>query len=141
HQMKALTVEPGKAGSARLDDIDEPPESDGAVLVETLAIGVCGTDAEIVSGAYGWAPPGRDRLVLGHESLGRVLEAPADAGIAVGDLVVGIVRRPDPVPCPNCAVGEWDFCRNGQYTERGIKSHDGYCSEQYRIHPDFAVKV
>ena len=23
-----------------------------------------------------------------------------------GDLVVGIVRRPDPVPCPNCAVGE-----------------------------------
>jgi hypothetical protein len=20
-----------------------------------------------------------------------------------------------PVPCPNCAVGEWDMCRNGQY--------------------------
>ena len=51
------------------------------------------------------------------------------------------MRRPDPVPCDNCAVGEWDFCRNGQYTERGIKAHDGYCSERYRILPDFAVKV
>ncbi len=139
--MKALTVQPAAPGSARLDDVPEPPESDGPVLVETLAVGVCGTDIEIVSGAYGWAPPGRDRLVLGHESLGRVLEAPADSGLAAGDLVVGIVRRPDPVPCPNCAVGEWDFCRNGRYTERGIKEHDGYCSERYRITPDFAVKV
>jgi len=139
--MKALTVQPLTAGSARLEDVAEPPASDGPVLVETLAVGVCGTDAEIVSGLYGWAPPGRDRLVLGHESLGSVLEAPAGAALAAGDLVVGIVRRPDPVPCGNCAVGEWDFCHNGQYTERGIKSHDGYCSEQYRIHPDFAVKV
>ena len=134
-------MKPMTAGSARLEDVDEPPESDGPVLVETLAIGVCGTDAEIVSGAYGWAPPGRDRLVLGHESLGRVLEAPAGSGVAPGDLVVGIVRRPDPVPCTNCAAGEWDFCRNGQYTERGIKSHDGYCSERYRITPEFVVKV
>jgi threonine dehydrogenase-like Zn-dependent dehydrogenase len=54
---------------------------------------------------------------------------------------VGIVRRPDPVPCPNCAVDEWDMCRNGRYTERGIKERDGYASERYRIHPDFAVKV
>ncbi len=139
--MKALTVVPMQAGSARLDDVPEPPESDGPVLVETLAVGVCGTDAEIVSGAYGWAPRGRERLVLGHESLGRVKETPPGAGLSVGDLVVGIVRRPDPVPCANCGVGEWDFCSNGRYTERGIKEHDGYCSERYRIEPEYLVKV
>jgi glucose 1-dehydrogenase len=139
--MKALTVIPLTAGSAELSDIGDPPETDGPVLVETLAVGICGTDAEILSGAYGWAPPGRERLVLGHESLGRVLEAPAGSGISKGDLVVGIVRRPDPVPCANCAVLEWDFCRNGLYTERGIKQHDGYLSERYRITPDFVVKV
>jgi glucose 1-dehydrogenase len=139
--MKAITVVPLKAGSVELSDVPEPPDSDGPVLVETLAVGVCGTDIEIVTGQYGWAPPGHERLVLGHESLGRVLEAPAGGALAKGDLVVGIVRRPDPVPCPNCAVLEWDFCRNGQYTERGIKEHDGYCSERYRITPDFAVKV
>jgi glucose 1-dehydrogenase len=139
--MKALTVVPLQADSARVDDIAEPPESDGPVLVQTLAVGVCGTDVEIITGAYGWPPPGSERLVIGHESLGRVLEAPSYANVSQGDLVVGIVRRPDPVPCPNCAVGEWDFCRNGQYTERGIKQRNGYCSERYRIEPDFVVKV
>jgi threonine dehydrogenase-like Zn-dependent dehydrogenase len=111
------------------------------VLVKTLAIGVCGTDLEIVNGEYGWAPPGEDRLTIGHESIGQVIEAPEGSGLAVGDLVVGIVRRPDPVPCGNCAVGEWDMCRNGQYTEWGIKEHHGYARERYRITPDFVVKV
>ena len=55
--------------------------------------------------------------------------------------MVGIVRRPDPVPCANCAVGEWDMCRNGRYTERGIKGRHGYASERYRIHPEFAVPL
>ena len=139
--MKALTVVPLSKDSAELSDIEEPPESDGPVLVETIGVGICGTDAEILSGEYGWPPPGRKRLVLGHESLGRVLDAPSGGPVAKGDLVVGIVRRPDPVPCSNCAVGEWDFCRNGRYTERGIKEHDGYLSERYRITPEYVVKV
>jgi len=124
-----------------LSDIAEPDRAEGAVLVDTLAVGVCGTDIEIVRGAYGWLPPGRDRLVLGHESLGRVAEAPAGSEVKAGDLVVGIVRRPDPVPCACCAAGEWDFCRNGQYTERGIKAHDGYGSQRWRVDEQFAVPV
>jgi threonine dehydrogenase-like Zn-dependent dehydrogenase len=113
----------------------------GGLLVQTLAIGICGTDVEIVSGRYGWAPPGRDRLIIGHESIGRVLDAPGGSGFASGDLLVGVVRRPDPVPCRYCAVGEWDMCRNGLYTERGIKERDGYGSERFRVEPEFAVKV
>ncbi|MGH9122062.1 MAG: glucose 1-dehydrogenase [Acidimicrobiales bacterium] len=139
--MRAVTVVPLQAGSVGLTDVPEPSESDGPVLVRTRAIGVCGTDVEIISGAYGWAPPGEQRLVIGHESLGEVMEAPAGSGLAAGDLVVAIVRRPDPVPCANCAVLEWDMCRNGQYTEWGIKEHDGYARERYRITPDFLVKV
>ncbi len=139
--MRAITILPRTANSARLDDIAEPPLSDGPVLVRTIALGVCGTDREIVAGEYGEAPPGQQRLVLGHESLGRVEEAPAGSGLAKGDLIVGIVRRPDPVPCPACAVGEWDMCRNGRYTERGIKERNGYGVERFRIEPEFAVKV
>jgi threonine dehydrogenase-like Zn-dependent dehydrogenase len=139
--MRALTVKPGTADSARVEDVPEPPVQNGSVLVQGLALGVCGTDLEIVSGKYGWPPPGRERLVLGHESLGRVLEAPADSGLKPGDLVAGIVRRPDPVPCPNCAAGEWDMCRNGKYTEHGIKEIDGFCSERWRVEPSHAVKV
>ena len=116
--------------------IPEPATGDGSVLVEAIAVGVCGTDVEIVEGKYGWAPPGKTRLVLGHESLGRVLDPDGSGSLREGLLVVGIVRRPDPVPCPNCAVGEWDMCRNGQYTERGIKQIDGFMSERWRIEPE-----
>ena len=139
--MKAITVEPHNAGSARWEEVPEPDIRDGSVLVEAVAVGVCGTDAEIAEGKYGWAPPGRARLVLGHESLGRVADPGPAGGLRKGDLVVGIVRRPDPVPCPNCAVGEWDMCRNGKYTERGIKEIDGFMSERWRIEPEYAVKV
>ncbi len=139
--MQAITVEPKQPETARLENIPEPELRDGSVLVEAIAVGVCGTDVEIVEGKYGWAPPGKKRLVLGHESLGRVLDPGPAGGLKKGDLVVGIVRRPDPVPCPNCAVGEWDMCRNGQYTERGIKQIDGFMSERWRIEPEYAMKV
>ncbi|HEU4694310.1 MAG TPA: alcohol dehydrogenase catalytic domain-containing protein, partial [Vicinamibacterales bacterium] len=139
--MKAITVEPHKPETARLEDIPEPDPSDGSVLVEAIAVGVCGTDVEIVEGKYGWAPRGRTRLVLGHESLGRVLDPGPSSRLQAGDLVVGIVRRPDPVPCPSCAVGEWDMCRNGQYTERGIKEIDGFMSERWRIEPEYVMKI
>jgi threonine dehydrogenase-like Zn-dependent dehydrogenase len=139
--MKALTVIPGKANSAQIEDVPEPPLSDGSVLVKTLAVGVCGTDHEIISGDYGWPPDGNERLIIGHESLGQVEDAPAGSGFKKGDLVVGIVRRPDPVPCVACAVGEWDMCRNGLYTERGIKQRNGYCSERFRIEPEYLVRM
>lgn len=139
--MKAITVEPMKPESARLEDIPEPDSRNGSVLVEAVAVGVCGTDVEIVEGKYGQAPPGKSRLVLGHESLGRVIGPGPTSTFKKGDLVAGIVRRPDPVPCPNCAVGEWDMCSNGQYTERGIKQIDGYMSERWRIEPEYAIKL
>jgi threonine dehydrogenase-like Zn-dependent dehydrogenase len=139
--MKAIVVEPHKPATARLEDISEPSVHDGAILVQAVAVGVCGTDIEIVDGKYGWAPPGKSHLVLGHESLGRVLDPGPNGSLQQGDLVVGIVRRPDPVPCPNCAVGEWDMCRNGQYTERGIKEIDGFMSERWRIEPEYAMKI
>ena len=99
--MKAVTVQPGVAGSVRFEEVPEPDESTGSILVEAVAVGICGTDEEIASGAYGWAPPGRERLILGHESLGRVLDPGPNAGsLQKGDLIVGIVRRPGPRAMP-----------------------------------------
>lgn len=125
----------------QLDEVAQPPRSDGGVLVETLSIGICGTDREIAAGKYGSAPPGSDRLIIGHESLGRVVEGDQAGEFHAGDLIVGIVRRPDPVPCPACARGEWDMCRNGLYTERGIKERNGYAAAHFRIEPEFAIKI
>jgi threonine dehydrogenase-like Zn-dependent dehydrogenase len=58
-----------------------------------------------------------------------------------GDLVVGIVRRPDPQPCGACARGEFDMCRNGRYTERGIKQIDGFAAQRWTVEADYAVRL
>lgn len=139
--MRALTVEPGRAESTQVEDVPDPTPGDDELLVRAVAVGVCGTDKEIVRGEYGWAPPGRQRLVLGHESLGRVEHAPSDSDFSPGDLVVGVVRRPDPEPCGACAHGEWDMCRNGRYTERGIKSLDGFASQLWTTPAAYTVPV
>lgn len=139
--MKALTVTPGTKDSLELKEVDAPAPADGSVLVEALSIGLCGTDREIINAEYGTAPEGQELLVLGHENLGRVSEAPDGSGVSPGDLVVGIVRRPDPVPCAACAAGEWDMCLNGKYTEHGIASLDGFGREQWRGNPEDMVKL
>ena len=131
--MRAITVIPGQPGSVELTELPDPEPKEGELLVEPLYLGVCGTDREIVEDGIGEPPPGHERLVLGHELLGRVRDS--------GELVAGIVRRPDPVPCACCAQGEWDMCRNGQYTERGIKALDGYGAELVTLEADFAIPI
>ncbi|HET9445943.1 MAG TPA: glucose 1-dehydrogenase [Steroidobacteraceae bacterium] len=122
-------------------DRGRPAGARGEVRVRTLCVGVCGTDREILAGHYGTAPPGAQQLILGHESLGEVIEAPTGSGLAIGDLVVGIVRHPDPAPCMACASGEWDMCRNGLYTEHGIKERDGFCAEEFLIGSQSCVRL
>jgi threonine dehydrogenase-like Zn-dependent dehydrogenase len=61
--------------------------------------------------------------------------------VKTDDLVVGFVRRPDPEPCYACARDEWDACRNGQYTEHGIKELDGFMREFYRADPEALVRI
>jgi glucose 1-dehydrogenase len=136
-----MTVKPRALGHEELAEVPAPNPNGHELLVEMLALGVCGTDREIVAGEYGWAPSGRDRLVLGHESVGRVRQSPSGSPVEVGALVAGIVRRPDPAPCPCCARGEFDMCRNGRYRERGIKELDGYGAELVTLEPEFAVEL
>ncbi|MGV0745691.1 glucose 1-dehydrogenase [Mycolicibacterium sp. XJ870] len=139
--MRALTVKPGQAGSVEIRDVPDPVPQTGELLVEGIALGVCGTDREIADGEYGWSPPGAERLILGHEALGRVRQAPEGSDFAVGDLVAPVVRRPDPEPCGACARSEFDMCRNGRYTERGIKELDGYGSQLWAVPTDYAVLI
>jgi threonine dehydrogenase-like Zn-dependent dehydrogenase len=139
--VRAITIVPGQGDSVSLREVGEPQPEEGALLVRALQLGVCGTDFELIAGDYGWAPENCAHLILGHESFGEVERAPEGSGFRRGELVLGIVRRPDPAPCAACAGGEWDMCRNGRYTERGIKEKHGFGSERWRIEPEFAVKV
>src|SRR3954468_5905149 len=139
--MRAVVVTPGESGSGRVQEVPTPEPAGGQALVRVIEVGVCGTDLEILRGEYGEAPPGDDYLIIGHENFGRIEQAPESEEFAAGDLVVCIVRRPDPVPCKACAAGEFDMCSNGQYTERGIKGRHGFMSEYFTETPAYLVKL
>jgi glucose 1-dehydrogenase len=136
-----MTVAPGQPGSAATEELPDPQRQDGQLLVRGRLIGVCGTDREIADGGYGQAPADAHRLIIGHEGLGEVLAAPSGSGFRPGDLIAGIVRRPDPEPCPACAAGHWDMCRNDQFVERGIVRSHGYGSQLWSVEPEFAVRI
>ena len=97
-----------------------------------LEVGICGTDKEICSFEYGAPPDDSEFLVLGHESLGRVIEVGPDVSrLKSGDLVIPSVRRPCPHEyCRACRAGRQDFCFTGDFTERGIKQQHGFLAER-----------
>jgi len=129
--MKAVAVFP-RTKEVRVIEHEVPHITEqGQVKLRMLDIGLCGTDKEICAFEYGTPPPGSDYLVIGHESLGEVIEVgPAASRVKVGDLVVTTVRRPCPHPeCRPCRSGYPDFCTTGDYTERGIKGEHGFMTE------------
>ena len=129
--MRAVAVFPAEK-AIRLVDHPEPViEEPTEVKLEILDVGICGTDREIARFDYGTPPPDSDYLVIGHESLGRVIEVgPAVTRVKKGDLVVTMVRRPCPHPdCRACTRGRQDFCFTGDFTERGIGGRHGFMTE------------
>ncbi|WP_079908564.1 glucose 1-dehydrogenase [Paenibacillus sp. 32352] len=126
-----------------LMEVDQPERKQpDDVLVRVLCIGLDGTDRELMTEKYGVPPEGENGLTIGHESLGVVIEADEAYGLAKGDLVCALVRRPcnDPM-CVNCRNGHADFCETGHYVERGIKGRHGYLSEYYVEEARYLVKV
>ncbi|MGI8742072.1 MAG: glucose 1-dehydrogenase [Bryobacteraceae bacterium] len=129
--MKAVAVFPSQREIRVIDHPEPNIDSPTQAKIRMLDVGLCGTDKEIASFQYGTPPDGSDYLVIGHESLGEVVETGASVlKIKRGDLVVATVRRPCHHPeCIACRQGRQDFCYTGDFTERGIKQRHGYMTE------------
>ncbi len=142
-EMRAVAVFPGDRVVKVVEHPEPRIERDTDVLLEILDVGVCGTDREIARFDYGTPPPGSPYLVIGHESLARVLAVGASiTRLHPGDLVVTMVRRPCGRPeCRACAVGRQDFCFSGEFTERGIKQRHGFMTERVVDDERFMIPV
>jgi 2-desacetyl-2-hydroxyethyl bacteriochlorophyllide A dehydrogenase len=109
--MKALVVaSPGQVG---LQDVAAPVATDDELLIQPVACGMCGTDLELIDGSIDPAYV-RYPLILGHEWVGRLI----DAGIQSGD---GLVVVEGIIPCGHCdecQIGATNRCRT--YDEIGF---------------------
>src|SRR5690242_3046275 len=110
--MRAVAVYPRKREVNLIERPEPSVKSPTEVKVRMLEVGVCGTDKELCAFVYGTPPPGSDHFILGHESLGEVVEiGPGVADLHAGDLVVSRVRLPCPDPaCEPCRTHHQDFC-------------------------------
>ena len=141
--MKALAAFPSSREIQLIDHPEPMVSGPTEVKLRILEVGVCGTDREITSFEYGTPPADSQYLVIGHETLGEVIEVGPDVtSLALGDLAVPMVRRPCPDEwCGPCRHGRQDFCITGDFTERGIKGAHGYMTELVVDDQQYMVKV
>jgi threonine dehydrogenase-like Zn-dependent dehydrogenase len=141
--MRAVGVSPSRREVQLVDHQAPQLSTDYEVRIRSLEVGICGTDKEICHFVYGAPPSGFDYLVIGHESLGEVVEVGSKVrNLKKGDLVVPSVRRPCPhEDCQSCREERQDFCFTGDFTERGIKMKHGFMTEFYVDEERFLTPV
>lgn len=129
--MEAIAVTPKKRTVEIINQAEPNILSPTDVKLRMLEAGVCGTDKEICAFEYGVPPSGSEQLVIGHESLGEVVEIGSKVTrVKIGDLVVPMVRRPcSHDDCVACRADHQDFCFTGDFQERGIKERHGFMAQ------------
>ncbi len=139
--MKALALKPKQTESLTLIDIENPKIGSDDIMLKTLSASIDGTDLEIYAGLYGKEPEGEDRLIIGHEAVGEVIEVGKNVvGYKAGDFVVPTVRRTCG-DCDACFADEPDMCQSDDYKERGIVGAHGFMSEYFKEAPENLVKI
>ncbi len=139
--MKAIVLKPGTTQIQVTDFPDPIIQKETQIKVKIIAVGICGTDREEAIGGRADAPQGEDRLVIGHEMLGSVVEIGSKVSkVKVKDRVVISVRRGCNA-CEPCLASRSDYCTTGNYKERGIKGAHGFQSTYVVDDESYAIKV
>ncbi|WP_119697976.1 zinc-dependent alcohol dehydrogenase family protein [Microbacterium halotolerans] len=131
------------AGELALEERQIPTPGYKEILIETAAVGICGTDAHVLDGEFeGTVFP----LVPGHEATGKIVALGDGVNDGVFDFRVG-----DHVAVnPSTTCGECEFCLNGhqnlcpRWNGLGVVASDGAsqqfftapASNVYRLRPD-----
>ncbi len=104
--MKALVLH--GPWDIAVEDRPDPQPGPDEVLIQVIATGICGSDIHGYTGENGRRHPGQ---VMGHETVGRVVDAGSAADVAPGALVTV-----NPViacgTCPACRAGAEQRCAN-----------------------------
>jgi threonine dehydrogenase-like Zn-dependent dehydrogenase len=132
------SVATSSVGCVRLSDLPEPPlPGPRWVRVRPILSGICGSDLATVfaKGSPYFSPFTSTPFVLGHETVGRVIETgPEVERVREGERVVlepalGCeVRGIDP-PCTMCARGDYACCENVTKGDISAGIQTGYCRD------------
>lgn len=130
-------------GELSLEEREKPQPGYKEILIETAAVGICGTDTHVFDGEFeGTIFP----LVPGHEATGTIVALGAAVNDGVFDFAIG-----DRVAVnPSTTCGECEFCQNGHqnlcrfWNGLGVVASDGAAQQFFtapagnvhKLHPD-----
>lgn len=135
--MRAIAAVKGSTKPVFAEVIAPDAPAAGEVLCQTLQLGICGTDREILLAGKPWTPPGEEQLVLGHECVARIEALGEGCGdLRPGDLVVPVVRRALPGQTRRVDLLPW-----GKFVERGIVGEHGFSQPRWMDRPEHLLKV
>lgn len=126
--MRAVVFE--SEGKLALEEREEPRPGPKEILIETAAVGICGTDTHVFDGEFdGTVFP----LVPGHEATGVIVEVGSHVNDGLLDFHVG-----DRVAVnPSTTCGECRFCLNGHanlcplWNGLGVVTADGASQQRF----------
>ena len=120
--MRAMLLEhAGPGARLREREIAAPVPRDGELLIRVNACAVCRTDLHILDGEL--TRP-KLPLVLGHEIIGTVVEAPSDSPYRAGDRVGVPWLGWTCGECVYCTTGRENLCERARFT--GYDIDGGY---------------
>ena len=119
-----------------LREVLKPSPKEGEVLIQSKAVGICGSDLHIY---YGKNPMAKPPLIMGHEvagvvaDLGEGVKSPKVDEKVVIDTAIG--------------CGECDYCKQGayyqcnSYKQIGVTASDGAYAEYFVAPADNCYKI
>jgi threonine dehydrogenase-like Zn-dependent dehydrogenase len=130
--VRGLVVQ--RPGVIELVERAEPVASDGEIVVGPTAVGLCGTDLEIIDGRVDPAFV-RYPVTLGHEWTGVTISDGEAVPAGTPVVVEGIIpcRR-----CERCVAGATNLCVN--YDELGF-TRDGAASDRIVVRADLVHRL
>jgi L-iditol 2-dehydrogenase len=126
-------------GDLRIEERPVPTPAPHEVLLEILAVGICGSDVHYYEHGRIGNRVVEQPLVLGHETCGRVVALGSD----VSKLRTGQRVCVEPgVPCgncPDCRAGRYNVCAEVRF--HGTPPIDGSLTRYLAVNEDFAFPL
>jgi alcohol dehydrogenase, propanol-preferring len=137
--MKAAVLKEFGAPLA-IEELPTPTPADDEVLIQLEACGVCHSDLHIIDGdTPGFRAAAKQRLIPGHEAVGRIVAKGASvAHLQIGQRVGVAWLYQSCGACEQCREGNENLCRKGVIT--GLMVDGGY-AEFMRAKASHAIPV
>jgi alcohol dehydrogenase, propanol-preferring len=123
------------AGPLEYCEVPNPIPQEDELLIQVSACGVCHTELDEIEGRL---PPPQLPVILGHQVVGKVIQAPSGSSFKLGDRVGVAWIYSSCGQCEYCRAGLENLCPNFKATGR---DHNGGYAQYMVSAPEYTFSI